>query len=60
MDYIVENANDDLLIVEDVFDSGHSVVALKEKSQEVMRLKMSRYVRIATPYYKTKKQSRSL
>ena len=57
MDYIVENANDDLLIVEDVFDSGHSVVALKEKSQEVMHLKMPRYVRIATPYYKPKNKA---
>jgi len=57
--YIVENANadDGLLIVDDVFDSGRSVVALKEKLQEVMRLNMPRDVRIATPYYKPKNKA---
>ena len=54
--YIIENANadDGLLIVDDVFDSGRSVVALKEKLSELMRLNMPRDVRIATPYYKPK------
>ncbi|WP_094751358.1 phosphoribosyltransferase [Psychromonas sp. CD1] len=54
--YIVENANADdaLLIVDDVFDSGRSVVALKEKLFEKMRLNMPKDVRIATPYYKPK------
>ncbi|WP_299004307.1 phosphoribosyltransferase [uncultured Shewanella sp.] len=52
--YIVENANADdaLLIVDDVFDSGRSVHALKEKLAELMRLNMPKDVRIACPYYK--------
>jgi hypoxanthine phosphoribosyltransferase len=57
--YIIENANadDGLLIVDDVFDSGRSVVALKEKLAELMRLNMPRDVRIATPYYKPKNKA---
>ena len=54
--YIVENANADdaLLIVDDVFDSGRSIHALKEKLSELMRLNMPKDVRIACPYYKLK------
>ena len=60
--YIIENANadDGLLIVDDVFDSGRSVVALTEKLNEVMRLNMPRDVRIATPYYKPKNKAVSI
>ncbi|AGH80096.1 hypoxanthine-guanine phosphoribosyltransferase [Psychromonas sp. CNPT3] len=56
LDYIVKHANADdaLLIVDDVFDSGRSVVALKDKLFEKMRLNMPNDVRIATPYYKPK------
>lgn len=52
--YIVENANadDGLLIVDDVFDSGRSVFALKEKLSQSMRLNMPKDIRIACPYYK--------
>lgn len=54
--YIVENANaeDGLLIVDDVFDSGRSIYALKEKLGQLMRLNMPRDIRIACPYYKPK------
>ncbi|RTR34919.1 phosphoribosyltransferase [Shewanella atlantica] len=57
--YIVENANagDGLLIVDDVFDSGRSVHALKEKLAELMRFNMPKDVRIACPYYKPKNTS---
>lgn len=57
--YIIENANadDGLLIVDDVFDSGRSVVALIEKLQEQMRLNMPSDVRVATPYYKPKNKA---
>ncbi len=57
--YIIENANadDGLLIVDDVFDSGRSVKALIEKLNEQMRLNMPRDVRIATPYYKPKNKA---
>lgn len=52
--YIVENANadDGLLIVDDVFDSGRSIFALKEKLGQLMRLNMPKDIRIACPYYK--------
>lgn len=60
--YIVENANadDGLLIVDDVFDSGRSIHALKEKLAELMRLNMPTDVRIACPYYKPKNTAVSL
>ncbi|ABZ75450.1 phosphoribosyltransferase [Shewanella halifaxensis HAW-EB4] len=52
--YIVENANadDGLLIVDDVFDSGRSIHALMENLSDLMRLNMPKDVRIACPYYK--------
>jgi hypoxanthine phosphoribosyltransferase len=52
--YIIEEANADntLLIVDDVFDSGHSVEALVHELSAKMRLNMPRNVRIATPWYK--------
>lgn len=54
--YIVENANadDGLLIVDDVFDSGRSIHALKENLSDLMRLNMPKDIRIACPYYKPK------
>ena len=59
LDYIIERANaeDGLLIVDDVFDSGRSVTALIEKLTEKMRLNMPRDVRVATPYYKPKNKA---
>ncbi|MGL4447985.1 MAG: phosphoribosyltransferase [Shewanella sp.] len=54
--YIIENANasDGLLIVDDVFDSGRSIHALKEKLSQLMRLNLPQDIRIACPYYKPK------
>lgn len=54
LQYLVENANaeDSLLIVDDVFDSGRSIAALIEQTRKLMRLNMPRDVRIATPWYK--------
>lgn len=40
------------MIVDDVFDSGRSVQALKDKLSDLMRLNMPKDVRIACPYYK--------
>ena len=56
IDYLIShmNAEDKLLIVDDVFDSGRSIVALKEKLSELMRLNLPRDIRIACPYYKPK------
>lgn len=52
--YIIEEANagSSLLVVDDVFDSGHSIEALIGELAEKMRLNMPGKVRIATPWYK--------
>jgi hypothetical protein len=52
--YIIEEANagSSLLVVDDVFDSGHSIEALLTELTNKMRLNMPGRVRIATPWYK--------
>jgi len=52
--YIIENANadDKLLIVDDVFDSGRSIEALIAQIKQQTRLNMPTDVRIACPWYK--------
>ena len=54
--YIIENANadDKLLIVDDVFDSGRSIEALITQIKKQTRLNMPKDVRIACPWYKPK------
>lgn len=54
--YLIENANADdaILIVDDVFDSGRSVDALIKQIKAQMRLNMPHDVRIACPWYKPK------
>ena len=53
---MIENANADdaILIVDDVFDSGRSVDALIKQIKAQMRLNMPHDVRIACPWYKPK------
>jgi len=52
--YIIENANadDGLLIVDDVFDSGRSIEALMKQLNIQTRKNMPTDVRIACPWYK--------
>jgi hypoxanthine phosphoribosyltransferase len=52
--YLIENANadDKLLIVDDVFDSGRSVDALINQVRKLMRLNTPKDIRVATPWYK--------
>ena len=52
--YLIENANanDGLLIVDDVFDSGRSVAALIEQITSQMRLNTPKDIRVACPWYK--------
>lgn len=52
--YLIENANanDALLIVDDVFDSGRSVDALIKQIKQQTRLNMPKDVRIACPWFK--------
>jgi len=52
--YIIENANadDGLLIVDDVFDSGRSINALIKQLNKLSRKNMPKDVRVACPWYK--------
>jgi len=52
--YLIENANaeDSLLIVDDVFDSGRSVDALIKQIKKLSRKNMPHDVRIACPWFK--------
>jgi len=54
--YIIENANadDGLLIVDDVFDSGRSIDALIKQLKKLSRNNMPTDVRVACPWYKPK------
>ncbi len=54
--YLIENANaeDSLLIVDDVFDSGRSVEALVATIKKLSRLNTPKDIRIACPWYKPK------
>ncbi len=52
--YLIENANanDKLLIVDDVFDSGRSVAALIKAIRKQSRLNTPGDIRVACPWYK--------
>lgn len=52
--YLIENANadDSLLIVDDVFDSGRSVDALIKQIKTLSRLNTPKDIRVACPWYK--------
>ena len=54
--YIIENVNadDSLLIVDDVFDSGRSIEAVLNELSEKTRRNMPQDLRIACPWYKPK------
>ncbi len=60
--YIIDEANADnsLLVVDDVFDSGHSVAALLRELGSKMRLNMPGNIKIATPWYKPNSNQTSL
>jgi uncharacterized protein len=54
LDYIIKNVNaeDSLLIVDDVYDTGLSVQAVLENLKEKARRNTPHNIRIATPYFK--------
>ncbi len=60
--YIIENMNaeDSLLIVDDVFDSGRSIEALLDELSQKTRRNMPETVKIATPWYKPSKNQTHL
>ncbi len=57
--YLIENANaeDRLLIVEDVLDTGRSVAALIKAIRKQSRLNTPAEIRVACPWYKPTKNS---
>ena len=57
--YLIENANADnsLLIVDDVFDSGRSVDALIKTIRELSRKNTPADIRVACPWYKPTKNA---
>ncbi|GAB5415217.1 MAG: phosphoribosyltransferase family protein [Congregibacter sp.] len=57
LDYIIDNVNaeDDVLLVDDVFDSGRSVAAILEKLKSKCRRNMPQNMKVATPWYKPSK-----
>lgn len=52
--YLIEkmNADDNLLIIDDVFSSGSSIHAVIEHLQNKMRQNMPKHVKVATTWYK--------
>ena len=60
--YIIENANadDGLLIVDDVFDSGRSIDALMKELSKQSRLNLPKDIRIACPWYKPNNKAVSM
>jgi hypothetical protein len=57
LQYLIDNINaeDALLIVDDVFDSGRSVAAILAELKEKCRRNLPETIRIATPWYKPEK-----
>lgn len=56
--YIIENVNaeDSLLIVDDVFDSGRSIEAILDRIKTLSRKNTPEVIRVATVYYKPGKR----
>jgi len=54
LNYIIDNVNadDQLLLVDDVFDSGRSIIAILAELQQKTRANLPKTIKIATPYYK--------
>ncbi|MFP6806353.1 MAG: phosphoribosyltransferase family protein [Pseudomonadales bacterium] len=57
MQYVIDNINaeDALLIVDDVFDSGRSIVAILDELKHKTRRNFPDTIKIATPWYKPEK-----
>ena len=57
LQYLLENlsADDRLLLVDDVFNSGYSIEAVIKELNQKLRLNMPSDVRVATPYFKPAK-----
>jgi hypothetical protein len=57
MQYVIDNINadDSLLLVDDVFDSGRSIVAILDELESKTRRNLPQTIKVATPWYKPTK-----
>lgn len=57
LNYLVKNlqAEDRVLIVDDVYDTGRTIVSIVKAMREQLKLNMPEQVRVAVPYYKPKR-----
>lgn len=62
LNYIVDtiNADDQLLLVDDVFDSGRSIVAILGELRDKARRNLPETIKIATPWYKPSRNQTGL
>jgi len=62
LSYLVKNLthDDKLLIVDDVFDTGHTIAAIIAELQSRLRRNMPDDVRVAVPYYKPSRNETEL
>ena len=54
LNYIIDNVNyeDELLLVDDVFDSGRSIIAILNELKEKTRANLPQTIKVACPWYK--------
>jgi hypoxanthine phosphoribosyltransferase len=54
LNYIIDNVNagDELLLVDDVFDSGRSIIAILNELKDKSRANLPKTIKIAMPWYK--------
>ena len=62
LNYIVDNVNaeDSLLLVDDVFDSGRSIIAILNELREKCRANLPQTIKVATPWYKPTRNKTSI
>lgn len=62
LDYIIDNINADdrVLLVDDVFDSGRSIQAILERLKKKTRRNMPDDIRIACPWYKPSRNTTNI
>ena len=59
LNYIIDNVNADdaLLLVDDVFDSGRSINAILNELSDKTRANLPKTIKVATPWYKPDKNT---
>jgi hypoxanthine phosphoribosyltransferase len=57
MQYVIDNINadDSLLLVDDVFDSGRSIIAILNELKSKTRRNLPNTIKVATPWFKPTK-----